>query len=113
MKQLNAELSSRRDKLGIIVEILAIARKGTPKTRLMYQANMSFSSINEYLDYMIQNRLISKEATKFRTIYKCTQKGTEVLNLYGQLTELFNEEDRMERQIERTNPPVYLFAKEY
>jgi predicted transcriptional regulator len=113
MKSQNAELSSRRDKLSIIVEILSIARKGTPKTRIMYQANMSFASINEYLEYMIQNHLISKESTSLRTFYKCTQKGTEVLSLYNQMTELFNENNGPEHQVARTNPPMYLFAKEY
>lgn len=112
MKAQNAELSSRRDKLSIIVEILSIARKGTPKTRIMYQANMSFSSINEYLDYMMQYRLISKESNSIRTVYKCTQKGSEVLSLYNQMTELFNKTDGLEHQIERTTPPMYLFTKE-
>ena len=113
MKTKNAELSSRRDKLDIIVEILSIARRGAPKTRLMYQANMSYSSINGYLDYMLQNRLIAKESNNVRTIYKCTKKGDELLNLYIQITGLFNEHDSQEYQIERTAPPMSLFIKEY
>ena len=113
MKPQNAELSTRRDKLSIIAEILTIARKGVPKTRIMYQANMSFSSMNEYLEYMLQNRLLSKEPKGLKTIYMCTQKGNEVLTLYNQMTELFNENNGSEHQIVRTAPPMYLFAKGY
>ena len=113
MKLQNAELSSRRDRLSILVEILSIARKSTPKTKIMYQANMSFASINEYLGYLLQNHMISKESHSLRTLYKCTQKGTEVLSLYNQMNELFNENEGPEQQVARTAPPMYLFAKEY
>jgi predicted transcriptional regulator len=102
--------ATRRDKLNILVEILNIARKGAPKTRIMYKANMSFTSLNECLSFLQKTRLLSISAEGNRTLYRSTERGIAVLNLYSQLTELINENDNFENQIK--SPPPYLLAQE-
>ena len=52
--------SKRRDKLGIIAEILDVAKDGTLKTQIMYRANLSFVQLTEYLEYMLKTELIQK-----------------------------------------------------
>jgi len=101
--------ATRRDKLNILVEILNIAKKGAPKTRIMYQANMSFAGISDYLPLLIKNRLLSKTSEGKRTIYRSTDKGIAVMNLYSQLNELINEDSDIVHQVK--SPPLYLLAR--
>jgi predicted transcriptional regulator len=97
MKPGNTELFvSRRDKLTILVEIISIAKKGAPKTHIMYQANISFASMNDYLLILLRKQLIMKLSNGNKTMYKSTEKGLAVLNLYSQLTELINENGNFE-----------------
>jgi len=101
--------AARRDKLNILVEILAIARKGAPKTRIMYQANVNFAGINDYLEFLLKTHLLTKSSGSKRITYKSTQKGLAVLDLYGQLSELISEDNSFENQTRI--PPIHLLAK--
>jgi len=110
MKPENTETSTtRRDRLNILIEILCIAKRGAPKTRIMYQANMSFAGINEYLPILLRSRLLTQNLEGKKTIYQSTDKGIAVLNLYSQLTELINENDDLTNQIK--SPPLYMLAQ--
>ena len=100
---------NRRDRLNIVAEIINIARKGSPKTRIMYKANMSFAAVNDYLPFLLKTNLITRTSDGKKTIYKSTEKGMTLLNLYGKLTELMSENssfDGMQR-----SPPMMLLAK--
>ena len=100
---------NRRDRLNIVAEIINIARKGSPKTRIMYKANMSFAAVNDYLPFLLKTSLITQASDGKKTIYKSTEKGMTLLNLYSQLTELISENDHFEGNL-RT-PPMMLLTK--
>lgn len=100
----------RRDKLYIIAEILEIAKEGTLKTQIMYRANLSFTQLNNYLNFMLKINLMEKIMQNDREVYKATEKGLDFLQRYREITELL----RTENQNCRNNiklPPSHLLRK--
>jgi predicted transcriptional regulator len=84
--------SKRRDKLGIISEILEIAKDGTLKTQIMYRANLSFAQLNEYLDYMRKTRLLEKLDINHKEVYIATDKGLDFFQKHAVLTKMLDDE---------------------
>jgi predicted transcriptional regulator len=71
-------MEKKRSKNQIIEEILITCQEGAPKTRIVYQVNLNFRTINPYLDYFTKNGLLEVlegDPTK----YKTTAKRIEVL----------------------------------
>ena len=75
--------TKRRDKLGIIAEILDVARGGTLKTQIMYRANLSFVQLTEYLGYMLKTSLIIKLDVNTKDVYVTTEKGLDFLQRHS------------------------------
>jgi predicted transcriptional regulator len=76
-----------RSRLAIASTILQVARAGNAtKTRLMYGSFLSFAQINEYLDFLLANALITKsDETR---IYGLTEKGMRFLRIYDEMAAL-------------------------
>lgn len=85
--------SKRRDKLGIIAEILEIAKNGTLKTQIMYKANLSFTQLTAYLKFMLKIRLIHKFVDSGKEVYRATKKGLDFLQRRREIMELLKTED--------------------
>ncbi|VVB62797.1 Winged helix-turn-helix [uncultured archaeon] len=66
----------KRDKLEIARNILLICKNGAKKTEIVYKANLNFKSAGDYLDWLINRKMITKEDDSFKT----TTKGNEVLS---------------------------------
>ena len=81
----------RRDRLSIMAKLLGVAREGALKTRIMYQASLSFAQLNEYLTLVIDLNLLEAVKTSGRTIYKTTEKGLRFLQSYREIIELLTE----------------------
>jgi predicted transcriptional regulator len=66
-----------RSRLQIIADILSITRTGARKTRIMYQANLSYKLLCKYL-----NEVIAAGLVRFvdENSYELTVKGREFLN---------------------------------
>jgi predicted transcriptional regulator len=81
-------LTLLRDYQDIIAEILACAQvnQGIAKTRIMYEIQLSYTQIKEYLQYLQQCELLGfdKEKKVFRTI----MKDKKFLNLYNEMNQL-------------------------
>ena len=78
----------RRDRSGIMAEILEVARDGVLKTRIMYGANLSFAQLNEYLSLLSDLNLLEAVNTSKRTIYKTTEKGLRYLQSYIEIRKM-------------------------
>ncbi len=98
----------RRDKLYIIAEILDIAKDGVLKTQVMYRANLSFTQLNEYLQFMLKINLIEKIDQNDKEIYKATQKGLDFLQRYREINELLKSENGNGKNNVRIPPPHLL-----
>jgi len=77
--------SKYRNRLQIIAEILRTARKGARKTRIMYQANLSYDLLNRYLAETLEADLLT--INKDEKLYMVTRKGEEFLEKYGDYSE--------------------------
>ena len=74
-------MSKYRDRLQIIARILSIASSGAKKTRIMYQANLSYKLLCQYLDDVLDAGLVSFEKEE---LYVLTAKGKEFLDRHEQ-----------------------------
>jgi len=89
MVQVAVNSSKYRNKLQIIADILYIAGKGAKKTRIMYQANLSYDLLKRYLAETLEAGLISID--KGERLYVVTRKGEEFLEKYGKYSERCNK----------------------
>ena len=60
----------------IIADILRIASDGANKTRIMYQANLSYKLLCHYLEEVVNARLVTSEKGKS---YVLTNRGEQFL----------------------------------
>jgi predicted transcriptional regulator len=81
-------LSKRRDQLQIVNEILKVAKRGASKTRIMYNANLSFKGVNQYLSFMMENELLFKTHKDYKSVYYASEKGLTFISGYNQLMQL-------------------------
>ena len=68
--------------------MLETAKAGAGKTKIMYNANLSYTQLTGYLYYLQQNGLIEHEADT--QIYKSTKKGLKFLNPSSQLDKMIS-----------------------
>lgn len=83
----------RRDRLYIIAEILEIAKEGIIKTQLMYRGNLSFTQLNDYLQFMLKIDFLSRILENDKEIYRATAKGMDYLQRYGEIMGMLNAQD--------------------
>jgi len=68
---------SRRRRVGhdIIMDVLRLAKNGTKKTRIMYEARLSYSQLERYLNALKMADFITEESGTWKT----TEKGLHVI----------------------------------
>ena len=75
--------------------IKVLAQNGPLKlTHVMYKANVNCSVLKEYLDFLIQQRLIEeqifrKRRNKTKVRYAITERGRKVLNYFNEVNRAF------------------------
>jgi predicted transcriptional regulator len=83
----------KRSKDVIISQILDICLQGASKTKIVYQANLNFRTVNPYIDMLAKNGLIETVQGSI-VIYKTTVKGIKMLkdfkSIYDELPELYS-----------------------
>jgi predicted transcriptional regulator len=79
-----------RNRLGIVANILTIAKQGALKTHLMYKANLSYTMLRDYLRFLLDNGLLSESRYPEDkvTLYRTTEKGARFLDSYVALKDL-------------------------
>lgn len=111
MKVWNPSLpQKRRDRLYIIAEILELAREGALKTQIMYKANLSFTQLNDYLEFMLKINFLERFVENGRDFYRATEKGLEFLQRYQEINELLKIENENSQNNIKV-PPLKLFRK--
>jgi predicted transcriptional regulator len=101
--------AKRRDKLGIIAEILEIAKEGTLKTQIMYKANLSYAQLNDYLKFMLKSELLQKFVNRGKDVYAVTDKGIDFLQRHFELAEMLKENGKGKNGVKL--PPQNLYKK--
>jgi predicted transcriptional regulator len=76
-----------RSRGEIVSNILrVVARNKATKTRLMYGAYLSYTQIEEYMDFILQQGLI--RPVEETNLYQLTEKGMKYLNLSDEISQL-------------------------
>ena len=74
----------KRSRDVIISQILDICVKGASKTRIVYQVNLNFRTINPYLDLLTKNGLIDVKKEQI-IVYETTPRGLDLLDNFKQI----------------------------
>jgi predicted transcriptional regulator len=82
----------RRDQLSIVADILEITQHGALKTQIMYKANLSFTQLNEYLTFLVQNNLLIQALREGKETYVVTFKGRDFLRRHNELTQMLKNQ---------------------
>jgi predicted transcriptional regulator len=76
-------MNRRRSSDVIISQILEVCARGASKTRIVYQSNLNFSTVNPYLDLLLESGLL-EEVNGPRILYKTTEQGIELMKGFKQ-----------------------------
>ena len=70
----------RRSNIEIIADMLRVGENGAGKTEIMYTANMSYSQIQKYLEYLVNQGFITKaNIDNTMVAYQVTETGLKLL----------------------------------
>ena len=73
-------VGQRRSNIEIIADMLRVGENGAGKTEIMYSANMSYSQIQRYLDYLVNQGFINKiNMDNTMVAYQVTENGFKLL----------------------------------
>lgn len=72
--------------------MLEISKEGVLKTQMMYRANLSYTQLSDYLNFMLGINLLEKNIKYEKEIYKPTGKGLDFLQKYIEIQELLKTE---------------------
>ena len=87
-------VNRRRSNIEIIAEMLKVGENGAGKTRIMYNANMSYKQIQKYLGFLINEGFIDKvEVGNPSVTYKVTGSGLKLLNSINSIIEMLGLDD--------------------
>ncbi len=91
------KMNRRRSNIEIIAEMLRIGENGAGKTKIMYNANLSYTQIQKYLGFLMAQGFIDKmEIGNPSVTYQVTENGLKLLeginSLMGMLK--LDDEDR-------------------
>jgi predicted transcriptional regulator len=75
------KMIKRRSSDVIISQILEVCAEGASKTRIVYQSNLNFSTVNPYLDLLLERGLLEAVGGP-RTVYKTTKNGIELMKSF-------------------------------
>lgn len=76
--------NNRRTEIEIIREILTLSQNGARKTEILYQVNLSFQQLNNYLAYLLKTEILEEKIMENNgsngyKIYHTTPKGIDLL----------------------------------
>lgn len=92
-------LWERRDRLGIMAEIMEAAKGGRLKTQIMYKVNLSFSQIRDYLSFLTEMGFLKVHVEAGKRIYETTSKGILYIENYREMSNLLKTQDSDEASI--------------
>ncbi len=83
---------SKRSESDIVCKILVETREGIKKTQLMYNAKMSNTQLDKYLDKLIEQDFIEERRDNdSNTLYYTTDKGEKLDAILQQALALLNK----------------------
>lgn len=82
-------VGKRRSNIEIIADMLRVGENGAGKTEIMYTANMSFTQIQRYLRYLVDQGFVSRvEMDHTVAAYQVTDSGMKLLKAIDTLMDM-------------------------
>jgi predicted transcriptional regulator len=79
----------RRSSLDVILDMLKLAdERPVRKTEFMYKVNMSFSSAEEYLEFLLGIKTVEPVFVGTEKFYRTTQKGKKMKQALEEILDL-------------------------
>lgn len=79
----------KRSKNEIIIRILSVCSEGANKTKIVYQANLNFKTVNPYIELLVKSGMIEIKEGQIN-IYETTNKGKELLKSFKEIQSSLN-----------------------
>ncbi len=87
-------VNQRRSNIEIIAEMLKVGENGAGKTKIMYNANLSYTQIQKYLGFLTSQGFIGKmEMGNPSVTYKVTESGLKLLESINGLMQMLGLND--------------------
>ncbi len=87
-------LNQRRSDIEIIADMLKVGENGAGKTKIMYNANMSYHQIQKYLGFLMGQGFIDRIKVGNPSVtYQVTDSGLKLLQLITNLKEMLGLDD--------------------
>jgi len=91
-------INQRRSDIEIIADMLKVGENGAGKTKIMYNANMSYHQIQKYLGYLMGQGFIDRIKVGNPSVtYQVTDSGLKLLQLITSLKEMLGLDDNYSR----------------
>jgi len=88
------KLNRRRSNIEIIAEMLKVGENGAAKTKIMYNANLSYTQVQKYLGFLMSQGFIDKvEMGNPSVTYQMTESGLKLLESINSLIEMLGPSD--------------------
>lgn len=81
----------KRGREEIIARILSLCSEGATKTRIVYQANLNFKTVNPYMELLTRNGMIEIKREGQNDKYETTDKGEELLECFKKIQAHWND----------------------
>jgi len=78
----------KRSKDQILSQILILCRDSSNKTRIVYQVNLNFKSVNAYLDSLLEKGLLEAIPGDRNPAYRTTPAGEVALEILQKAEEI-------------------------
>lgn len=79
----------KRSKDEIIMRILSVCSGGANKTKIVYQANLNFKTVNPYIELLVKSGMIEIKEGQI-SMYETTNKGKELLKSFREIQRSLN-----------------------
>ena len=82
-------INRRRSNIEIIAEMLKVGENGAGKTKIMYNANLSYAQIQKYLGFLVSQGFVDKmELGNPSVTYQVTESGLKLLESINNLMDM-------------------------
>ena len=77
---------TRRSQMEIYIDILKAVAEGKKKpTHIMYRANLSWTRLRKYIEFLISQDLLQEKTNEGNTIFTLTAKGKDVIGYFKRI----------------------------
>ena len=92
---------TRRSQMEIYIDILKAVAEGKKKpTHIMYRANLSWTRLRKYIDFLISQDLLQERVNEGASAFTLTTKGKDVIGYFKRIEgELYTKKKALPSEV--------------